>query len=194
MKTKLPLTVISALLVNSITCTGLFAQGALVPAGPPAPTMKSLQEIWDRIGELEAEHASNLASLETEIGELQEKVSSQESRNASNLALLLSSLGGVLPFQLSTVDSTGSVGARTSLAFSPGGAPAISYYDITNHDLKVAVYNGASWDLSTVDSTGAVGRDTSLAFSPGGEPAISYYDGTNQDLKFAIQQSFQVGP
>ena len=143
MKTKLPLTVISALLFNTITCTGLFAQGALAPAGPPAPTMKSLQEIWERIDALKVAHAANLASL--------------EARNASNLALLLSSLGGILPFQLSTVDSVGQVGEFNSLAFNPGGAPAISYFDRTNLDLKYAVYNGASWDLSTVDSVGTVG-------------------------------------
>jgi hypothetical protein len=83
MKTKLPLTIFIVLLVNTITCTGLFAQGALAPVDPPAPTMKSLQEIWDRIGELEAENAANLASL--------------EARNASNLALLLSSLGAACP-------------------------------------------------------------------------------------------------
>ena len=117
MKTKGPLTVFTVLLVNTITCTGLFAQGALAPAGPPAPGMKSLQEIWDRIGGLEA----TLAALEAEIGEL-------ETRNASNLALFLSSLGGSLPFQLSTVDSTGNVGRYTSLAFRHGGEPDISYY------------------------------------------------------------------
>ncbi len=86
------------------------------------------------------------------------------------------------------------MGWYTSLAFSPGGEPAISYYDATLDDLKFAVYNGASWDLSTVDSTGDVGEFTSLAFSPGGGIAISYYDTTNDDLKIAIQQGFQGGP
>jgi ribosomal protein L30E len=92
------------------------------------------------------------------------------------------------------VDSAGSVGEYTSLAFNPGGAPAISYYDRTHGNLKVAVYNGSSWDLSAVDSASDVGLYTSLAFSPGGGVAIAYYDATNGDLKFAIQQGFQVGP
>ena len=31
------------------------AQGDLIPPGPPAPTMKSLQEIWDKVGGLETQ-------------------------------------------------------------------------------------------------------------------------------------------
>ena len=44
-----------------------------------------------------------------------------------------------LTWFLSTVDSTGDVGRHTSLAFSPGGEPAISYYDSTIQDLKFAI-------------------------------------------------------
>jgi len=50
------------------------------------------------------------------------------------------------------------VGLYTSLAFTPGGQPAISYYDDTNDNLKYAVFNGSTWTPSTVDSTGSVGQ------------------------------------
>jgi hypothetical protein len=87
--------------------------------------------------------------------------------------------------QFETVDSVGNVGHFTSLAILPSGFPAISYYDVTNRDLKYAKFNGASWILTTVDSVEEVGEYTSLAILPNGFPAISYHDLTNNDLKYA---------
>ena len=83
-------------------------------------------------------------------------------------------------WQLSIIDSVNFAGDFSSLAFSPGGQPAIAYRHVSgrydNSNLKYALYNGESWDLSTVDSSGAVGQgDISLAFGPGGQPAISYF-------------------
>ena len=148
--------------------TALLGQGALAPTAAPAPTQKSLQEIWDKVAALEAR---NLATQQSLLAAQQE------------LALLQQNSGMSLPWQISTVDSVG--GAYCSLAQSPTGQPAISYYGTTNHDLKFAQFNGSIWELTTVDSTGIVGTYTSLAFSPAGRPAISYYDYRNHALKFA---------
>ena len=79
------------------------------------------------------------------------------------------------------------MGQSTSLAMSPAGQPAISYYDGTNGDLKLAQFNGTNWTITTVDSIGNVGLTTSLTFSSAGQPAICYYDATNGDLKFATR-------
>ena len=68
----------------------------------------------------------------------------------------------------------------------------ISYYDLTNHDLKLAYHNGLRWDLYTVDSPGDVGRYSSVAVDPSGKPHISYYDSTNGDLKLASAEIITI--
>ncbi|KPJ52128.1 MAG: hypothetical protein AMJ37_03505, partial [Dehalococcoidia bacterium DG_18] len=89
------------------------------------------------------------------------------------------------------VDSAGNVGQYTSLAFDASGYPAISYYDVSNGDLKLAYdqnNDGAfsAAEIITVDSSGDVGMYTSLAFGTG--PAISYYDYDNGYLKLAYDR------
>ena len=88
-------------------------------------------------------------------------------------------------WKIATIDSEGVVGTPTSLAFSPSGQPAISYYDGSNRALRYASFDGFNWITETIDSEGDVGTSTSLAFSPSGQPAISYYDLTNTDVKYA---------
>jgi hypothetical protein len=85
-----------------------------------------------------------------------------------------------------TPDSTGTVGNFNSLAVVNGN-PAISYWDVTNKDLKyvrASDANGGSWGAPVAaDSAGNVGGYTSLAVV-NGNPAISYCDVTNDHLKY----------
>jgi hypothetical protein len=84
-----------------------------------------------------------------------------------------------------TLDSTGSVGWKPSLALDSAGNPHISYYDLTNQDLKYICMSGGVWNAPvTVDST-EVGSYSSLALDSAGNPYISYCDATNWDLKYA---------
>jgi hypothetical protein len=73
------------------------------------------------------------------------------------------------------------------MALDARGNPRISYYDVTNGDLKYASKTGGAWTEETVDTAGNVGEFCSLALDPEGDPHISYYDRTNADLKYAYK-------
>jgi len=187
--------------------TWLHAQGDLAPAGAPAPTMKSLQEIWERINAnqavIEAKINANQAATEAMLTEhrdateatiaaLQAENAALKDQNAT-IQQLLASLGLDLPWQTTTIDSVGKPGRFTSLSFDPLGNPAISYYDFINGDLKFASFDGQEWHTQIIDHVGNVGGYTSLSFDPSGNPAISYYDFINGDLKFAFKAPFRGG-
>ncbi|MHB9036143.1 MAG: Ig-like domain-containing protein, partial [Armatimonadota bacterium] len=81
------------------------------------------------------------------------------------------------------------VGQFTSLKLDSGDNPHISYYDLTNTDLKYAYWKNGAWHIQRVDgfasSTDKVGQYSSLALDSSGKPRIAYYDETNKDLLYA---------
>jgi hypothetical protein len=188
MKAHLCLTAFTVTLVILITCTRSFAQGELAPAGAPAPTMKSLQDIWERINANQAATESMLTEhRDATIAALQAENAALKEQNAT-IQQLLASLGLDLPWQTTTIDHVGFVGDYNSLSFDPSGNPAISYSDRTQviSDLKYASFDGQDWATQTIDHVGNVGANSSLSFDPSGNPAISYLDSTNLDLKYAL--------
>ena len=81
-----------------------------------------------------------------------------------------------------------SAGMNPSVTIGPHGGPMVSYYDVTNSSLKLAVCYDGWCNLTTnitLDDNADVGRATSMAIGRDGAPVISYYDFTNADLLFA---------
>jgi hypothetical protein len=90
---------------------------------------------------------------------------------------------------ITLVDSAGDVGNYySSVALNSSGFPVISYVDLTNFDLKLAVCADlvcTSKTITVVDSAGNVGYYPSMKLNSSGFPVISYMDGTNGWLKLA---------
>ena len=90
---------------------------------------------------------------------------------------------------LTTVDSAGEVGFFTSIAIGTDGLPMISYYDLTNGDLKLAHCGNSSCSagntITTLDSVGDVGEYTSITIGTDGLPIINYQYVTGGNLKVA---------
>jgi hypothetical protein len=95
------------------------------------------------------------------------------------------------------LDCTAGNGIRTiggpsawlpSLAIGERTMPVISFYDNSDHHLKVihCEYADCSYaTIATVDSAGDVGWDSAMTIDTLGVPVIAYYDNTNGDLKVA---------
>jgi hypothetical protein len=77
------------------------------------------------------------------------------------------------------------VGHYSSIAIDRRGDVHVSYQDITNGDLKVAVKREGAWVTETVDARGDVGQYTSLEVDAAGREIVSYYDLQRGDLKVA---------
>jgi hypothetical protein len=93
---------------------------------------------------------------------------------------------------IQTIDSGGDVGLYTSIDIHEsdenGDLPRISYYDVTNTNLKNAYFTGTQWVIETIDNSGDVGRFSSLKVDNDGIPHVSYYDESSASqltLKYA---------
>jgi hypothetical protein len=87
------------------------------------------------------------------------------------------------------IEGAGS-GGYTSLALTSEGFPVISYYHVTDKNLKLVICGSKTCDpgtvtIRTLDEIGTVGQYTSLALTSGDVPIITYYDATNEQLKMA---------
>jgi hypothetical protein len=76
-----------------------------------------------------------------------------------------------------------------SIAIGSNGYPFISYWDVTNDDLKAAACTTTDCTgtptVTIFDSINDVGRYSSIAIGSNSNPIISYYESTNGALKVA---------
>jgi hypothetical protein len=94
---------------------------------------------------------------------------------------------------ITTVDSTGTVGQYVSMALGNDGFARISYYDTTNGDLKYAQCTNSSCTtkvITSIDTTGNVGRYSSIGIGSDGYARIAYYDLTNTDVKLWVESTY----
>ncbi len=163
-------------LAGLLLTAALHAQGSLAPAAAPAPTQRTLEEIWNLAAQLEA----NNAALRAE--------------NFQQRRLLAQLVSTRLAWRIETVRRfsgdlfSGEAFAHTALAFAPGGQPVVAYQNVAaGAALELSRPAGDTWQPTSACSAQQVGRYTSLAIAPDGRPAIACYDSAEQDLIFTRQ-------
>ncbi len=90
-------------------------------------------------------------------------------------------------WSIETVDSAGSVGQGTQLAFNSQDEPYIVYYNETSGALRMSHHDGSSWSSFQVDgASGDVGQYPSIAIDSSDKVHVTYYDVTNGYLLYAV--------
>ena len=88
--------------------TDVMGQGTLAPTNEPSATMKSLQEIWDRIGDVEARQSAQQA----DIDQVQQQTEAIQDQNnvllggQTNIQTQQSSIQGIMDTNQATTEST----------------------------------------------------------------------------------------
>ncbi len=85
-------------------------------------------------------------------------------------------------------DLDAAVGEHTSIAITPGGLPIISYYDVTNKELRVAACESVICAVPTktaIDTSGDAGKYSSIGIGVDSLALVSYFDDATDDLRVA---------
>ncbi|HKQ60524.1 MAG TPA: hypothetical protein VJS92_04515 [Candidatus Polarisedimenticolaceae bacterium] len=80
----------------------------------------------------------------------------------------------------------GDVGNYNSIALDAAGRPRIAYH--ANGLLRLAEWNGTSWDLDVADGGPDTGTHAALAIDASGNYRVAHFDAANGDLNYSISQ------
>ena len=157
MKPRPNTTIYYALALAAALAAPLHADPPGPPPGPPGDTMKSLQEIWDKIGGLEAQNAALLQQL-----------------NA-----LTATPGSGFPMEFVDILDAGNAADPLNSASVPGiGAVAYAYkigkYEVTNAQYAAFLNAVAATDSNNLYST-SMGSDARGGITRSGAPGSYTY-------------------
>ncbi len=162
-----------------------YSQGPISPSGAPAPTMKSLQELWDNMEEVKAQNtftAFKLDLVQQQNSLLQSDIATLQQQNQALTSLLAANAAADLPWSFRSAGGTYSsnAGSYSSLAITPDGQIRVSLVDEGASTLSYARATawraGSSLILEPI-TTGDTFSSTSIALDAAGNPAIAYIQG-----------------
>ena len=165
---------LACMLVLGLTTGYAAAQGGLTPSDAPTPTMKTLQEIWDKLDE----QGAAIQGLVEEQAVLKGFLVSMGEVLGLHMDWLIAIVDGVAAGE--------SPGDEPCMRLAQDGYPAVAHHDDTTQELCYSKYNGSIWiQRRFSDPTYDVGVFPSLAFDEDGYPLISCRRPGAQDLLLA---------
>jgi hypothetical protein len=93
-----------------------------------------------------------------------------------------------LNWETSFVTDKVHAGTWSSIGLLNNLQPAIAFYDMTNDELDLAIWEVDKWEIENVDTEGDVGAYVSMKIDSQGNFHISYYDATQLRLKYAFRE------
>ena len=150
-----------------VTPLTILAQGPLTPPGAPAPTMKTLQQIHDRLDQLIA----TVSNQQRQIDYLAASVGFNSAWISNNIQAGAITLGNFAE----------APDGRLGLAFINNNAPG---------NITYAVFDGTAWSTEEAqgpDGTGWI--NVYLAYLTNGQPSLVYTRGGNENMYFSFRST-----